>query len=279
MSHSFSLKKVLWLLLLVVMLAACARPATVAPKRLILATTTSTQDSGLLDALLPDFKAQTGMDVQVVAVGSGQALAAGRNGDADVLLVHSPAAEQAFVAEGFGVERVPVMHNDYVIIGPAADPAGLKGMTDAVEAFRKMAATQALFVSRGDDSGTHVKEKSLWAEVGITPEGSWYISAGQGMGAVLAMAEELNAYTLTDRGTYLARTAEGYTLPILVAGDPPLFNPYHVIAVNPAKYPEINNAGAQQFIEWLISAETQAKIAAFTEPKSGRPLFFPDAAP
>ncbi len=277
MFRSLSVRRISWLLFLVVLLVACARPTSEAPKRLILATTTSTQDSGLLDYLLPDFREKMNIDVQVIAVGSGQAMETGKAGDADVLLVHSPAAEKTFVEEGWGVERIPVMHNDYVIVGPVADPAGIKGITDATEAFRKIMETQSSFVSRGDDSGTHAKEKSVWAKLGVTPEGGWYVSAGQGMGAVLGMAEEMGGYTLTDRGTYLARTAEGYTLPILVEGDALLFNPYHVIAVNPAKYPEINNAGALAFIEWLTSAEAQAKIAAFKEPTSGQPLFFPDA--
>lgn len=277
MFRNVSVKRMSWLLLLVVMLAACAKPTAEPPRRLILATTTSTQDSGLLDYLLPGFKEQTGIEVQVIAVGSGQAMETGKAGDADVLLVHSPAAEKTFVEEGWGVERIPVMHNDYVIVGPSADPAGIKGMTDAAEAFRKIMEAQSPFISRGDDSGTHAKEKSIWAKIGATPEGIWYVSAGQSMGTVLEMAQEMDVYTLTDRGTYLARTAEGYALPILVEGDSLLFNPYHVIAVNPEKYPEINNAGAQQFIDWLISAETQAKIAAFTEPQSGLPLFFPDA--
>ncbi|HOV47258.1 MAG TPA: extracellular solute-binding protein [Anaerolineae bacterium] len=277
MTRWFSVKKAWLCVALVMLLAACASPTAEPPRRLILATTTSTQDSGLLDYLLPDFKEKTGIEVQVIAVGSGQAMETGKNGDADVLLVHSPAAEETFVADGFGVDRTAVMHNDYVIVGPAADPAGIKGMTDAVEAFRKIMETQSPFISRGDDSGTHAKEKSIWAKVGVTPEGKWYVSAGQGMGAVLDMAQEMNAYTLTDRGTYLARTAEGYALPILVEGDAQLFNPYHVIAVNPEKYPDINYEGAQKFIEWITSPETQAKIAAFTEPKSGLPLFFPDA--
>lgn len=277
MFRTISVKRILWLFLLAVMLVACAKPTAEPPRRLILATTTSTQDSGLLDYLLPDFKEKTGIEVQVIAVGSGQAMETGKAGDADVLLVHSPAAEKTFVEEGWGVERIPVMHNDYVIVGPAEDPAGIKGMTDAAEAFRKIMGSQSSFISRGDDSGTHSKEKSIWAKIEVTPEGSWYVSAGQGMGAVLEMAQEMNGYTLSDRGTYLARTAEGYALPVLVEGDSVLFNPYHVIAVNPEKFPEINNAGAQQFIDWLISAETQAKIAAFKEPKSGLPLFFPDA--
>ncbi len=256
---------------------ATAVPTTV-PDRLVLATTTSTQDSGLLDYLLPDFKAKTGLDLQVVAVGSGQAMEAGKNGDADVLLVHSPKAEEQFVADGYGVDRTAVMHNDYVLIGPTADPAGVKGMTDTVAAFAKIAAAGATFISRGDNSGTHSKELSIWSKATISPtRESWYVSAGQGMGAVLQMAEEKEAYTLSDRGTYMARTAEGYSLPILLEGDKVLFNPYHVIAVNPEKYPDINYTGAKAFIDWIVSPETQALISAFTEPKSGKPLFYPDA--
>ncbi len=258
-----------------------ARTTTTPPPspRLILATTTSTYDSGLLDYLLPAFEEETGIEVEVVAVGTGQALEMGRNGDADVLLVHAPAREEAFVAEGHGVDRQPVMYNDFVIVGPEADPASIAGMTDAVGAFARIAQEQAPFISRGDDSGTHTKEKAIWEAAGITPEGKWYISAGQGMGAVLTMAEELEAYTLTDRGTYLSRLCEGYTLPILVEGDPILFNPYHVMAVNPETHPGVNYEAARRFIAWITSLETQERIGAFTHAGTGQPLFTPDSEP
>jgi len=266
------------------LLASCAALATPEPPiqpteagRMLLATTTSTYDSGLLDYLLSSFEQSTGIAVEVVAVGSGQAMEMGRSGDADALLVHSPTAEEEFVADGFGVDRESVMYNDFVIIGPQGDPAGISGMSDAAAALTQIAEAQAAFISRGDDSGTHAKEKSIWAAAEIEPQGDWYVSAGQGMGAVLTMAAELNAYTLTDRGTYLSRLAEGYTLPVLVEGDPLLFNPYHVIAVNPEVYPDINYDAATAFIEWIVSVETQEEIAAFTHPDTGEPLFYPDS--
>lgn len=263
------------LCLITVMLVGCQASPAPAP-RLVLATTTSTQDSGLLDYLLPDFESSAGITVEVIAVGSGQALEMGRNGDADVLLVHSPAQEEQFVAEGYGVDRTYVMYNDFVVVGPADDPAGVAGMEDVTAAFTRIAETRTTFVSRGDDSGTHVKEKSIWAAAGIAPEGEgWYILAGQGMGEVLLMAEEMEAYTLSDRGTYLSRLSEGYTLPILVEGDPLLANPYHVIAVNPERHPGANYEGATLFIQWLVSPDTQERIAAFTHPGTGQPLFFP----
>ncbi|HEY74569.1 MAG TPA: extracellular solute-binding protein [Thermoflexia bacterium] len=260
-----------------VMLAGCGEATPTAPPRLILATTTSTYDSGLLDYLLPAFEEETGIQVEVVAVGTGQALELGRNGDADVLLVHAPDQEEAFVGMGYGVDREPVMYNDFVIVGPEEDPAGVAGLTNAAVAFAQIAAAEAPFVSRGDNSGTHMKERRIWLEAGIGPEGDWYISAGQGMGAVLTMAEELGAYTLTDRGTYLSRLAEGYSLPILVEGDPLLFNPYHVMAVNPEVHPNVNYEGAKRFIEWLTSLETQERIGAFTHAATGQPLFHPDS--
>ena len=252
--------------------------STEGSNELILATTTSTEDSGLLDFLLPQFEAQTGSVVKVVAVGTGEALTLGENGDADVLLVHARTREDEFIAAGFGVERHDVMYNDFVIVGPDSDPAGVRGSRDAVGAFQKIAAAAAPFISRGDESGTHTKELSLWDTAGIEPTGDWYQSVGQGMGAVLTMAEESQAYTLTDRGTYLARTAEGYALPILVEGDPRLFNPYGVILVNPERHPHVNAAIGRQFIEWLISPDTQALIGAFGADQFGQPLFVPNAA-
>ncbi len=245
--------------------------------RLVLATTTSTDNSGLLDFILPDFEQKYHADVDVIAVGTGQALALGRKGDADVLLVHARAKEDAFIQAGYGVNRQDVMYNDFVIVGPPNDPAGIAGMTDAPAAMAKIAQTQSLFVSRGDDSGTHTKEKSLWAAVGIEPAGDWYISAGQGMGAVLTLANEQLAYTLSDRATYLARTLEGTDLVVLVEGDPMLFNPYGVMAVNPLVHPDVNFDGATAFINWITDVETQQLISTFGEAEFGHPLFTPDS--
>ncbi|MCB2173544.1 substrate-binding domain-containing protein [archaeon] len=244
---------------------------------LILATTTSTDDSGLLDYILPDFEAETGISVDVIAVGTGQALELGENGDADVLLVHARALEDAFMEAGHGIRREDVMYNDFVIVGPADDPAGIQGMTTAAEAFQAIADAGAMFISRGDNSGTHTKEKSIWTAAGFEPTGDWYISAGQGMGDVLTMADEQQAYTLSDRATYLARTLTGTELVILVEGDPILFNPYGVIAVNPEKNAEINNEYANLFIDWLISVPVQEKIGTFGVEEFGGPLFVPDS--
>lgn len=232
--------------------------------RLILATTTSTVDSGLLDYLLPDFEEQTGITVDVISVGTGQAFELGRNGDADVLLVHSRSQEDTFVEEGFALARYDVMYNDFVIVGPAADPAQIRSAESASAALVQIAEAGSIFVSRGDDSGTHTREQRLWAEAEFTPEGNWYISAGQGMGAVLNMSAELGAYTLSDRATYVARQADGLALEILYAGDRELFNPYGVLPVNPQKFPWVNAAGAQAFVDWLLSVETQTLIGAYT---------------
>lgn len=269
------------IVLLSLVLAACATPtATTAPEsaqKLILATTTSTQDSGLLDYLLPGFEETNGVKIEVIAVGTGQALQLGEDGNADVLLVHSRAKEDEFMTAGHGVRREDVMYNDYIIIGPEDDPAGIKGMTNAVEAFQKIAESQSSFISRGDDSGTHTKEKSIWQKAAIEPSGDWYVSAGQGMGEVLTMAAEQNAYTLSDRATYLARTKEGFNLPILVEGDKTLFNPYGVIAVNPEKNSKIQAELATQFIDWLVSLPVQEKIAEFGKADFGTSLFTPDS--
>ena len=243
--------------------------------QLLLATTTSTADSGLLSYLLPDFEAKYNVKVNVVAVGSGQAMEIGKKGDADVLLVHARAAEDQFVADGFGIKRDDVMYNDFLILGPAADPAGIKGMKDAAAAFAKIAEAKAPFASRGDNSGTHVKEKDIWKKANITPSGDWYLSLGQGMGETLTVAKEKGAYTLSDRGTYLSRK-DNLGLEVLVEGDAALFNPYGVIAVNPAKWPQVNAELANQFVEWLLSVETQEKIAAYKH-ASGLPLFFPNS--
>ncbi|MFQ6014832.1 MAG: substrate-binding domain-containing protein [Anaerolineae bacterium] len=245
--------------------------------KLVLATTTSTYDSGLLDFLLPDFEAKYNAKVEVIAVGTGQAITLGERGDVDVILVHARAREDEFVAKGYGLNRQDVMYNDFVVIGPVADPAGIKGLADVVAAFRRMAEVKAAFISRGDESGTHVKEREIWRKAGIEPEGDWYVLAGQGMGAVLTMAQERQAYTLTDRGTYLTRNSTGLELAVLVEGDPILFNPYGVIAVNPEKYPAVRYDLAQKFMAWLTSLETQKRIAQFGREEFGQQLFIPDS--
>ncbi|GIK71513.1 MAG: tungsten ABC transporter substrate-binding protein [Chloroflexota bacterium] len=271
----------LWLALVVVaisMVGACQpQNEQSGSPSLILATTTSTQDSGLLDMLLPEFERTNGARVDVVAVGTGQALQLGRDCNADVLLVHAPALEAQFMADGNGARREDVMHNDFVILGPSSDPAGVKGMMEASTALTMIADAQALFISRGDDSGTHTKELSVWKTSGIEPTGDWYISAGQGMGAVLTMANEQQAYTLSDRATYLARTLAGAELEIMVEGDPMLFNPYGAIVVNPEKCPNINAELANQFVDWLISLPTQELIAAFGQEEFGQSLFTPNS--
>ena len=255
-------------------------PATAAPpkqKNIILSTTTSTQDSGLLDKLIPIFEKNTGYFVKTIAVGSGQAMAMGKKGEADVLLVHSPAAEKTFVAEGYGINRRLVMHNDFIIVGPPGDPAGIKGMKSAAEAFKKIAASGAIFMSRGDNSGTHAKEKAIWKAVGIKQEGQkWYQQTGLGMGQTLSVAAEKKVYTLADRGTYLA-LKKNLGLDILVEGDAILLNIYHVIEVNPAKWPKVNAAGAKAFADFMVSKQTQKIIKTFGVDKFGSPLFFPDA--
>ena len=259
--------------------AEAAEPAAPMPSagRLVLATTTSTQDSGLLDVILPLFEAEAGAEVDVIAVGTGQALKLGEDGNADVLLVHARKSEDAFMEAGHGTRREDVMYNDFVLLGPASDPAAIAGSASAAEAMTKIAAAAAPFISRGDDSGTHSKEKSLWAGAGIEPAGDWYISAGQGMGAVLTMANEQQAYTLSDRATYLARTLEGTDLVILYEGDQALFNPYGVITVNPEKNPNIQVDLANQFVDWIISVPAQEAIAAYGVEEFGQSLFVPDS--
>jgi tungstate transport system substrate-binding protein len=246
--------------------------------RLLLATTTSTRDSGLLGFILPDFEKQFNVKVDVVAVGSGQAMKIGQDGNAEVLLVHSPAAEQKFMADGHGVRREDVMYNDYVIVGPAVDPAGVKGMKNATKVFATIADKKAKFISRGDNSGTHVKEQDIWKLANITPSGDWYISAGQGMGAVLTMADEQLAYTLSDRATYLSRKKAGLQLEIMSEGDTALFNPYGVILVNPAKNAQIKADLAKSFVDWLVSVPVQEKIGTYGVADWGQPLFFPSSA-
>jgi len=269
------------LLILSMLLASCGSSAPATPTapsnpEVILATTTSTQDSGLLDVLVPEFEKQTGYQVKTVAVGSGQALQMGQEGNADVLLVHSPSAEKDLVDAGYGIERVLVMHNDFVVVCPGSDPAGIKGTQKATEAFTKIADTKTQFVSRGDDSGTHKAELKLWDKAGIKPEGDWYTESGQGMGATLRIASEKGACTLTDRATYLANK-DTLDLEILLEGDPALLNIYHVIVVNPEKWPKVNVQGARAFAAFLTSPEGQKMIEEFGKDKYGQSLFFPDA--
>jgi tungstate transport system substrate-binding protein len=257
--------------------AAGAQQAPAGQRNIILATTTSTQDSGLLDVLIPLFEKKTGYFVKTIAVGSGQAMVMGQKGEADVLLVHSPDAEEKFMAAGYGVNRRLVMHNDFIMVGPAADLGGIKGTKSAGAAFKRIATAKALFMSRGDDSGTHAKEKAIWKAAGIAPDGQiWYQQTGLGMGETLNVASEKQAYTLADRGTYLA-LARRLDLVILVEGDRDLLNIYHVIEVNPARWPKVNAGGARAFAGFMVSPETQAVIRAFGVDKFGSPLFFPDA--
>jgi tungstate transport system substrate-binding protein len=254
-----------------------AAPARAQDKSIVVASTTSTQDSGLFSHILPLFKAKTGIDVKVVAQGTGQALDTGRRGDADVLFVHAKAQEEKFVADGFGVKRYPVMYNDFVLIGPRSDPAGIKGMTDVAEALKAIKSKGAPFISRGDRSGTHIAELDLWKAAGIDigkEKGPWYKEIGQGMGAALNTASAANAYVLADRGTWLSFKNRG-DLDILVAGDKRLFNQYGVILVNPEKHPHVKKALGQAFIDWLVSPEGQKAIADYKI--NGQELFFPNA--
>jgi len=241
-----------------------------------MATTTSTDNTGLLDVLLPPFEKKFNIKVDVIAVGTGKALKLGENGDVDIVFVHSRRAEDKFVKDGFGVNRRDVMYNDFIIIGPKIDPAGIRGTKDATVALKKIADKQSPFASRGDESGTHKKEKSLWEEAKITPKGDWYMETGQGMGATLQIADENQSYTITDRGTYLAYKGK-IDLPILAEGDKRLFNPYGIIAVNPAKYPHVNYIYAMAFIGWVTSVQGQKIIAEYK--KFGNALFNPSAVP
>lgn len=261
---------------LLVLLVNADAPA--AEKRLRLSTTTSTENSGLLAVLIPPFELRFGLHVDVIPVGTGKALKLAEGGDVDVTLVHAPELEEQFVKQGFGVNRRYVMYNDFVIVGPPGDPAGIRGIRDAKKAFEKIARTTSLFISRGDRSGTHTKELTLWRETGLSPSLPWYLEAGRGMGAVLVIADQKRAYTLTDRGTYLA-FRQKLDLSILVEGDPVLFNPYHVIAVNPARHPHVNYFDAILFIAWLTSPEGQNIIANFGRKEFSRPLFVPGAMP
>ncbi|MBM3134926.1 MAG: hypothetical protein FJZ89_06515 [Chloroflexi bacterium] len=285
--------KCLLLGLAVMLIASACGPAAPAatptplppPQEMTLATTTSTADSGLLEAILPVFEKANNAKVKVVAVGTGQALKLGQDGNADVVLVHARAQEDKFVADGWGVDRRDVMYNDFIIVGPTQDQAGLKGMTMAAAALQAIANRQATFASRGDNSGTHSKEKELWKQAGLEPKGDWYKSLGQGMGDTLIFANEKGAYTLADRGTYLSMKDKLPNLSVLVGGasikensDQSLLNPYGVIAVNPARYPSVKFALAQKFSAWLTSVETQKLIGQYGVARFGQPLFYPDSA-
>jgi tungstate transport system substrate-binding protein len=277
-----ALRNFLMLVCLSLSLAACGQAE---PSILRLATTTSTDNSGLLDAILPDFESRYNAQVDVIAVGTGQALTLGEAGDVDVVLVHARAREDQFVADGHGLARHDVMYNDFVLVGPSADPAGVRGMTLASEALAAIAQAGETFASRGDDSGTHTKELSLWDAAGLSPgpENGWYKSLGQGMGDTLLFANETGAYTLTDRGTFLSMVDSLSSLVVLVGGeniaenaDPVLLNPYGVIPVNPDKG-SINAELAQEFVNWLTSVDTQTMIESFGKDKFGQPLFYPDS--
>lgn len=281
---------VLALLMVLTVFAGCAKkePAQQAPEKegpaeiigkIILATTTSTQDSGLLDVILPDFTYKTGYEVDVIAVGSGEAMKMGENGEADVLLVHSPAAEKAFIEAGHGPARYDVMYNDFVILGPKDDPEGIKAAApgNAQAAFKKIYDDQATFVSRADESGTDAKEKSIWEKLGLTPSGDWYIESGKGMGDVITMTNEMLGYTLSDRATWL-NMSEGTDLQIVTEGDKDLFNQYGVICVDPSKNDQINAEGALAFQNWILSDETQALIGEYGKDKYGQALFTPNAS-
>lgn len=273
------MKQIFSTLALLIFAAVIAVPVQAAPvmKTIILATTTSTQDSGLLDELLPVFQKDTGYFVKTISVGSGQAMKMGEKGEADVLLVHSPDAEKKFVQDGFGVNRRLVMHNDFIVLGPVADPAKINSEKMTKQAMAKIASAGALFLSRGDNSGTHALEKKLWKGAGINPEGQkWYQQTGLGMGQTLGVAAEKNGYTISDRATYLAMQ-KNLGLKILMEGDASLLNIYHVIEVNPAKWPKVNAAGAKAFASFMVSKKAQAIIKTFGVKKYGAALFFPDA--
>ena len=263
-----------WLLLVA---ALCpSGPAAAQSTTLILSTTTSTQDSGLLDALVPLFERKTGYSVKTLSVGTGQTLALAARGEADVALVHAPALEKKYLSEGKLQNRRLVMYNDFVVVGPVEDPARIKGLPKAAEAMKRIAESQSRFVSRGDKSGTNLLELALWTQAGVEPRGAWYIESGQGMGQALGIANDRRAYTLTDRGTYLA-LAKRVELPILVEGDKALLNIYSVMEVNPANGPRVNVAGGKAFADFMLSPETQGAIRTFGVDRYGQPLFIPIA--
>ena len=276
---SFNRRTVLGFVLGALLVAAAPSWLPADDKFIIVQSTTSTQNSGLFDHILPIFTKRTGIEVRVVAVGTGQALKNAENGDGDVVLVHSKPDEEKFVADGWGVKRQDVMYNDFVIVGPAADSAKIAGVQDAAEALKRVAAAKAPFASRGDESGTHKAELKLWKDAGVDPKpesGKWYLETGSGMGATLNTAVGKQAYTLTDRGTWLSFANKG-DFKVLVEGDPKLFNQYGVILVNPAKHEKVKAKEGQAFIDWLTSPEGQAAIASYK--LDGEQLFFPNAGP
>ena len=262
-------------LALALLLAACAPGTQPAKRDIVLATTTSFQDSGLLEVLVDDFTAKTGYRVKATAVGSGAAIALGARGEADVVFAHSPKAEEDFMAQGHGARRLLVMHNDFVIVGPRGDPARVRGRP-ALDVMRAIAQARATFISRGDRSGTDVFEKDLWQKAGVAPAAPWYVEAATGMGQTLLIASEKAAYTISDRATFLARRS-GVALEIVAEKEPPLLNHYHVMTVDPKRHPAVNAAGAEVFADYLVSPATQALIGAFGVERYGEPLFFPDA--
>jgi tungstate transport system substrate-binding protein len=263
-------------LLLVVLCSVWVMPALAQSTTVILSTTTSTQDSGLLDVLVPLFEKKTGLSVKTISVGTGQALALAARGEADVALVHAPSLERKYVEKGKMQNRRLVMYNDFVIIGPEDDPTKIKGVPKAVDALKRIAETQSRFVSRGDKSGTHLLELGLWKEAGVAPTGAWYIESGQGMGQTLGIANDRRAYTIADRGTWLAFQRR-ISLPILVEKDKPLLNIYSVMEVNPANGPRVNVAGGKAFADFMVAPDTQAVIKTFGVDKYGQPLFVPIA--
>ncbi|MDY6795713.1 MAG: substrate-binding domain-containing protein [Actinomycetota bacterium] len=252
-----------------------AEPTEAERTDLILATTTSTQDSGLLDAWVPMFEEEYPYTVEVIAVGSGKAMEMGREGECDVMLVHSPAAEEEMVEEGYAINRKAVMHNDFIIVGPASDPAGIKDADSAADAFKRIAGAQATFISRGDDSGTHKKELTIWEEAGVEPSGEWYVESGKGMGDTLRIASEEGAYTLSDRATYL-NLSDDIELEILFEDDEILNNYYHVMEVNPEKWPDVNSDGAEAFSDFVTGTEAQEFLLEFGVERFGQQLFYPD---
>ncbi len=254
---------------------ALAAMSSATARDIKMATTTSTDNSGLLKVLLPKYEAKCSCKVRVISVGTGKAMELGKNGDVDLVLVHARPSEDKFVAEGHGVNRRDVMYNDFILVGPQSDPAGMKKHNSIIEAFKQLGEGRSRFISRGDNSGTDQMEKSYWKQAGVAPKGIWFVSAGLGMGEVLTMAGEMQGYTLSDRATYGAYRAKS-GLDIVLAGDPKMFNPYGIIAVNPKKYPALNYAGAMDFINWITAAEGQKAIAEFKV--SGEQLFFPTAA-
>ncbi|OGL44582.1 MAG: tungsten ABC transporter substrate-binding protein [Candidatus Schekmanbacteria bacterium RBG_16_38_10] len=271
------MKKIMFVLFLIFQTVVLST-TLLAEERLKLSTTTSTENTGLLSVLLPPFEKEFNVRVDVISVGTGQALKLAENGDVDVTLVHAKKLEDEFMTKGFGKDRRDIMYNDFVIIGPKNDPAEVRKAKNVAEVFKKIADGKTSFISRGDNSGTHTKEKECWEKAGIKPSGVWYVESGKGMGEVINMADEKNAYTLSDRGTYLAYKSK-CELEILFEGDPSLFNPYSIIAVNPEKYPHVNYKKAKALIEWITSEKGQSIIRDFGKDKFGHALFVPTAVP